>query len=247
MFRYFLHFRFLWIFIFLIHISITSTGQEEEELFFAGKWQEYKRTEGKKRKAREIELENIIMIEFMADSTGRLWYEDGKFCMGPIEIDEKGFHIDRELFDFYEINENEVNLGRNNIVHHFHRVDQFTAMGPIRKVIPDVEEGPISASKRTGKWSAYKKTDPQFKRTNFYLRDLEILEPAVDGKYPVKLSYASQSDVEKTEAIMHVEKDKMYFLIENRPIELRILKWENNELILQDGDIHYYLKDFSQD
>ena len=150
----------------------TAQTERRTSNILTGKWQEYKRTEGKRRKAQEIKFDDPLQLQFMPDSSVRIWLNNGQFYTEYYEFNNAGFHFgDRYHFTFFEVGEKEMNLGDGNLKRSFKRVDKLNK-AMIAKKVPGVERGNVqtSASFLVGKWSTYKKEDKNYSAKKYYLK-----------------------------------------------------------------------------
>jgi hypothetical protein len=211
-----------------------------------GKWQEYKRTEGKRKNLKEIALDDPLQLEFMPDSSVRIWMNDGRFFVEYYEFDRAGFHFgDRYHFSFFEVNDTEMNLGDGNVKRLFKRVDKL-AQGAIEKKMPGIERGDVQtdANFLIGKWSAYKKVDPNYSAKNYYLKDLKILEQSPNGDYAIGTYYSNIVESKSYDGTMQVQDNKLIIKVNDEVEEYQILKAEGAEITLSRNGYTLFLKNF---
>lgn len=233
--------------------SMTCTAQKRsskkstsEKSAFEGKWQEYGRKKGKKeRKAKSIQINDSMQLEFMPDSTVRIWFKKGRYYNGRYFVDRKGLHASQDfLFEDYEVSQDELTLQQGLTWHYFKKVKHLE-QGAIKKVVPVLERGPIdlSASNLTAKWSSYKKEDKAFSTKKFYMRKLVVLEQKEDGSFAVEITEANMSTALIKKGSMTVDKERLVLnLDKDETMEFSILKLDKQEMILsREGAILYFM------
>lgn len=226
--------------------SDTPEPIKTEGNVLTGKWQEYKRTIGKRRKAQNLEFDDPIQLRFMPDSSVRIWLADGKFYTEYYSFDKQGLHLgERYNFSFFEVNDQEMNLGDGKQTHYFKRVAKLKKQ-EIKKIIPGAEQGAVQtdAAFLIGKWSAYKKVDKNYSPKNYYLKDLKILEQTPNGDYAIATYYSNIVESKNYDGTMSVRDNKLIIRVHDDEEEYNIIKAEGAEITLSRNGYYLFLKNF---
>jgi len=220
---------------------------QEENNPYLGKWQEYERTY-KKRGGDFADFQDTMQLQFMPDSTVRIWYSDGRYFNELYRFGRKGIRFGEKFsYDKHWLSENELILKGDNDFQHFKRVNNLK-QGAIKKVIPGAEKGNVNLnpSHLRGVWSSYKKEDKAFSGKKYYMKTLEILEDDGRDNYKIKLSMANRADIQSFDGTMSVDQRSMRLQLKEETYVYEILKLENNEMILRRDGAIIYLKEFTR-
>ena len=111
-----------------------------------------------------------------------------------------------------------------------------------------MEEGKkdISLSTLKGKWTIYKKTDPQFNHTKFYLKSIDFKEDKGNGTYLAGVTFNNSDSVYVTDAFVYIKGTDFIISSDDETFKAKVLKSDGNELLLENGSIHYFLKQFGK-
>lgn len=246
---------------FLLFVSFGVAAQfnpmqpqkkETEGSEFTGKWQEYERAIGKKEKrAQATEITDGMQLEFMPDSTVRVWFSKGKYYNERYSVDRSELRFgDIFLFDKYYFDQKDLVLHQasTNTWHYFKGVDKLE-QGAIKKVVPGVEEGVVNTSPSNvkGIWSVYKKEDKAFSGKKLYLKTLEIVEDNGMGAYSVEAKFTNMRTAEMKKGTATISKTTLVLNLEdNETLTYNILKLDNNEMLLTSEGVVLYLKEFGR-
>jgi len=114
----------------------------------------------------------------------------------------------------------------------------------IPKRIPGVETGQrqLDWLHVQGKWTCYKKTDPDFKTQMFYLQHIKFQEEREIDGYRAQVTYTNFDSVYTAPAMISMKGYVMHIQTEKINESLSILKCVDDEMILEKGSVHYFLK-----
>lgn len=217
---------------------------------FAGKWQEYQRAQGKKkRRAQTVEITDTMQLQFMLDSNVRIWFSNGRYFNERFYNDRAGLHFgERFRFNFYEFDGDELTLrdATTNTWHSFSAVDELE-QGAIKKLRPGIEQGAvdISSANLKGTWSVYKKEDKNFSGTKFYLRTLKILE-VTEGNLTVQASQANMSTAKPNNGTGTIDESVLSLSLDSETLSYNILKLNASEMILSRDGVVLFLRNFAR-
>ncbi len=232
-------------------ISPTAPSPQVPENQLFGNWQEFKRTENKRGgKEMAIEFSDTVKLEFRSDSTVYRYYPSGKTSDVPFHVTKQNkFSMGDDIgYNKIILTKDYLLLAGDDYNSYLRRVDKFY-LAPIEKIIPGVGERKINildALFLQGSWSLYKKEDPNFSRQKVYLHSLEIGKSHADGSYDVLAAYNDAGKTISDKGILRIEDDKFILQVMNQTKEYAIFKAVDNELVLTDGDITYFLKNLSK-
>jgi hypothetical protein len=229
---------------FLLFIPILSYAQPVAGTLseIAGKWQEVSRS-GKKNK--QLSFEDTLKLEIRGDGFMLARYHKGATIIGEAELNGNRLKFEKSDFEVVEAGPEHLVLNDKQGNHHFVKIPEFTS-SPVARILPGVEQGKINLSSETlkGKWTIYKKTDPDFTSATFYLKSLDVKEDKGNQTYQCTATFNNNDSVYATEATLQVIASEMLLSGKSEKIKLNVLKSDGNELILQHGAIHYFLKQF---
>jgi len=230
--------------------SRPSKKNQSNKSVFEGKWQEYNRKKGKKeRKAKPIQIDDAMQLEFMPDSTVRIWFSKGRYYNGRYFVDGKGLHAGQDfLFEDYNVSKDKLVLQDGIKWYYFKQVTQLE-QGAIKKVVPVLERGPIdvSANNLTAKWSSYKKEDKAFSTKKFYMRKLKVKEQKEDGSFAIEMTTANMSSALIKKGTMTADKEHLILRLEkDETLQFDILKLDQQEMILSRAGAILYFMNFDR-
>jgi len=209
-----------------------------------GKWQESFRTAKKNKK---IDFTDTLRMEIRPDGFMMLRHTKGATITGQGEIRNGSLYLENTEYEIVEFANDKLVLHDNSGNHHFNRMAEFTN-SPVTKVIPGVERGRKDISLKTikGKWSCYKKTDPDFSTGKFYIKSLEFKEDKGDGLYTGTAAFNNSDSVYSNDVLITVAGKEMIISSGKETIKAEVLKSDGEEMILQSGTINYFLKQFGK-
>jgi len=207
-----------------------------------GKWQEYQRLS---KQQKPIEFTDTLRFECLTSGQTMIRFQEGVTIISEAEINQDQFKVKDITFTQVYLKQGDLYAKRNGVMHVFKPQQQFTN-APIVKKIPGANEGEIKTDQLSvvGKWSCYRKTDPSFSKTTFYIKQLDIKSiqgsdndaivslHSMDSLYYVPMSVKINS-----KSIQLKSKDL-------KTMSLEIIKSDGEEMVLQDGSVVYYFKQF---
>ncbi|HPI53578.1 MAG TPA: hypothetical protein PLU10_02735 [Chitinophagaceae bacterium] len=209
-----------------------------------GKWQEEYREE---KKGKEIDFKDTLRIEIRTDGFMMIRHTIGATLTGEATIEGKEIRLQGTDYTIADYSRKKLVLKGDAWIHHFRKADEFSS-SPVKKLIPDVEEGKkdISLSTLKGKWTIYKKTDPQFTHDKFYLKSIDFKEDKGNGTYLAAVAFNNSDSVYVTDAFVYIKGTDFIISSDDETFKAKVLKSDGNELLLENGSIHYFLKQFGK-
>ena len=209
-----------------------------------GKWEESFRTTKKNKK---IDFTDTLRMEIRPDGFMMLRHTKGATITGQGEIRNGSLYLENTESEIVEFTNNRLVLHDNSGNHHFDRMNEFTN-SPVTKVIPGVETGrkDISMSTIKGKWSCYKKTDPDFSTGKFYIKSIEFKEDKGNGLYTGTAAFNNSDSVYTRDVSIIITGKEIMINAGQETLKAEVLKSDGDEMILQSGSIHYFLKQFGK-
>ncbi len=210
----------------------------------AGKWQE----EGRfNKRDKPQHFTDTIRMEIRADGFMMIRHTVGATLTGEAEMNGKKLKLQDEKFTILEITQDKLVLNDHEGDHIFRKLPEFTN-SPVAKKMPGVEEGTkdISLSAIKGKWSCYKKTDPEFSRGKFYLRSIDFVEEKGQGAYAGTVSFNNNDSVYSADALMLIKGAGLHINTDRENFKADVVKSDGEELILRSGQVHYFMKQFGK-
>ncbi len=218
----------------------AQTGIKE----IAGKWQEGSRS---KKKDIPLDFTDTLRLEIREDGFMMVRHANGATITGEAEIKGSKLKLEHISFTIIESNMDKLVLNDNEGDHLFRKLPEFTN-APVTKRIPGADVGKKDLSNTTiqGKWSCYKKTDPEFSRRKFYLRSIDFREKAKEGVYKGSVSFNNSDSVYSVDAVLSFNDSELLMRSEKELWKADIQKSDGDELILLSGNIHYFMKQFGK-
>jgi hypothetical protein len=209
-----------------------------------GKWQEEKRT---KKKNKEIDFTDTLRMEIRPDGFMMIRHTQGPTLTGEAEMKGKKIILQDTKFIIVESSKNTLVLNDDEGNHHFKKMIEFTS-APVTKLIPGVEEGKkdISIGTLKGRWTIYKKTDPDFSRAKFYLKSIDFKEDKGNGTYEGIASFNNNDSVYSTQAFIYIKGTDLVISSDEETFKAKVMKSDGEEMILKSGTIHYFMKQFGK-
>lgn len=209
-----------------------------------GKWQEEYRTE---KKGKQIDFKDTLRMEIRTDGFMMVRHSIGATIIGEAEITENKITLQNEQFKIIDHSRKKLVFENSDGQHHFRKADEFDA-SPVKKVIPGLEEGEKDIRLQTlkGKWTIYKKTDPNFTSSTFYLKSIDFKEDKGNGTYSGLVTFNNSDSVYNTEAFIYIKGNDFIISSDDETFKAKVMKSDGSELILQNGSINYFLKQFGK-
>ena len=222
----------------------------QEEISLKGFWQEYKRTVIENRMAeRALPFTDTLKVVIREDSTTRFYDLHGRISAGRLTYKKPRYQLGNgQSFISIKRKGDELVLGNKNSFTYLKEVRGFYTkpFGP-KRTDEDKEIGELDALFLKGKWSLYKKEDPNFDRQKNYLHGLEVLENKADGSFETITYYNKANIVTKEYALSVINHNILSLHIKDKKRQdYTILKAAKSEIVLKQGEVVYYLKNLSK-
>lgn len=225
---------------------LLSTFANAQVVFkdIAGKWQEESR---EARKNQPSSFIDTMRLEIRPEGFMMVRKDVGATFFGEAEIKGKYLTIKGHDFEIQEKDENNLTLVDDSGYHYFKRVVEF-GNSPVTKVIPGKEEGikNIAIETLKGKWTCYKKMDPKFEKTKFYLKSINFKEDKGNGTYIGSTAFSSMDSIFVVDAFIYVKENNLIISTDEENFKAKVMKSNGEELILENGSITYFLKQFGK-
>ncbi len=234
------------IFFLLLLLPAFAVAQPYTYTFsdISGKWVEQTRTD---KNSDVTPFKDTLYIEIREDGFMMVRHAIGATYYGDAELVENKLSIQNDHFTI-ESNENNIlKLKKGKYTHRFVKQAEFND-SPVAKVIPGVEKGQVldNFEDLNGKWSVYKKTDPNFDRKKFYIKTLDIKEKNMKGLFSGLVTFHNMDSVYSDNATVKIQDKEISILSSDKVLKMTILKNDGEELILEHGSISYFLKRFGR-
>ncbi len=205
----------------------------------SGKWVEQTRTD---KHQEVIPFKDTLYIEIREDGFMMVRHTIGATTLGDATLIDNEISVEKEKFMIETVGKDILKLKQDKRTHRFIKQQEFQD-APVTKVIPGIEtgNGSIELNQLNGKWNCYKKTDPSFNNTKFYIKQLEIYDQLLHSMN-VDVTFQNMDTAYKAEMKIQLNQRKMILQGEGIYKALTIVKADNEEMILQDGSVHYFLK-----
>jgi hypothetical protein len=228
---------------FLCIASYLSFAQNELHKI-ASKWQELKRVD---KRNNEISFTDTMRMEIRADGFMMLRYDNGPTITGEVEWKKDELFLEEITFQVLHYDNSTLELKSKNYTHTLTKSVEFQSR-PVVKIIPGVEHGLVDLAMKTmqGKWTCYKKTDPLFDRTKFYIKSLDVKEWKASDSIRAEIVYQSNDSIYSYNATLQIKGNNVIVVNQKNEHKLEALKSDGEELILKDGNIHYFMKQFGR-
>lgn len=218
-------------------------SQRYDDHGFVGKWQEYKRLQGK----REIDISDTLKYDFYSDTIVHIYGPTGRITKSKCVRRKKSLFVDpgNNYKSFY-MRDGKMTLSKGRTTHYLQKVEKFF-LAPVKKVAPAIEGkiGELDALFFQGTWEIYKKTDPNFNRQKTYLQKMDIGESHADGTYDVKVLNNVSSKLINDAGSLSIEDKKITLSLAKQSQSYLIIEAHGDELVLEDGNVIYFLKKLS--
>lgn len=220
-------------------LPIASEAQIEFR-DIAGKWQEQSRTTSK---GKEKSFTDTLRLEIRPDGFMMIRHTVGPTLTGQAELKGQKIYLQDEKIIIVESTAEKLVLCDQEGNHVYSRLPEFTS-APVKKLVPGVEEGvkDLSPGKLIGNWSVYKKTDPAFKGSTFYLKRLIISAARENNSFSGQATYNNNDSVYNKDVLIRVNGNEALEVSGEENLRARVMKSDGDELILQSGNVHYFLK-----
>jgi hypothetical protein len=235
----------------ILMLSFSAYGQQVKKKknpnTLSGAWKETKRTN---RMRQSIPYKDTITIEF-SEGNKYFWQKLGGYGFkGSYKMDPKTLDLGMRFFEIVEKRPVKLSLKEDTIVHEFvpyKPTVPTTAPKPPRKEevykpVPDI-------NLMVGRWSAYKKISSAKPGPINYekmIKGIIINSQPVDGKLGTVLGMKDVNEAATWFVESYTAATQMLTCGGKEKRELQVLKCEGGELIIQDGDITYYFKQFNK-
>lgn len=210
----------------------------------SGKWAEQTRTD---KNSDVTPFKDTLYLEIREDGFMMVRHAIGATYYGDAELVENKLSIQNDNFTI-ESNENNIlKLKKGKYTHRFVKQTEFTD-APVTKIIPGVEKGDVldNFEDLHGKWSVYKKTDPNFDRKKFYIKTLDIKEKNMNNLFSGLVTFHNMDSVYTDNATVKIQNRELNILSSDKVLKITILKNDGEELILEHGSVSYFLKRFGR-
>lgn len=212
-----------------------------------GFWKEVKRTDSK---GTVVPYSDTLRIQFKIGNE-YLWMRPNTFqYRGTYSVNNKSLDLGMKVLQILSSNNMRLILkDEDGITYDMVRyedrsniTDNSAAQNSDRADVPVNGEGVKNYAQLRGKWDVYKRTNGGDKRPIDYTRIVRTVVVPKDGK-PGQVYAAKDMDGSPSWTIDHFDNNVLYCKGKDMR-QLRVIKCSEGELILQEGDITYFFKQF---
>lgn len=209
----------------------------------SGKWQEFKRAKEDKQ---ATNFSDTMRVE-IKDEFVLVRYNLGPTLIQHATLDGKTLQLEKETWQVIDFSPHTLVIQDKNWIHYFSKAIEF-APSPVTKKIPGREEGVVQLQSNMllGKWTCYKKTDPAFEKEKFYIKFLHLKEDKGQGLFNGTLTSQSMDSVILQPMIMQVEDNELVLKVNKEEHRYHVIKSDGEELILEQDQVTYFLKQFGK-
>ena len=229
----------------LYFMLLPLFGRAQNELLsLSGKWQEEIRTT---KKNQSLQWKDSLRLEIRSDGFMMVRHDMGATLTGEAECNGATLHLGKISFTIEEIKPDQLILSDGDGKHQFKRIPEFSN-APVKRLVPGIEQGKreINFAILKGKWTCYKKTDPDFNRAKFYLKSIDFTQDTKPQEWAATAAFNNNDSVYSKNVVVQIKGHNLIIQCQDQSLMLDILKSDGEELILQAGNIYYFLKQFSK-
>jgi len=207
----------------------------------AGKWEEAERLKKKK----SIEFTDTLRMEIREDSYMMMRYHLGPTLLGNALRKKDEIVFKNRTLEIESVSNNEFRFSDDAGIHVMKKVTEFSE-APISKKIPELEnekKSGIYQQEMLGKWTCYKKTDPEYTPAKFYVKNLQVKQKIENNLYTGTITMHNADSVYTNDCTIEIEKKQVKIRISGGA--MMMLETEmllDNEWVLLDNKTRYYLK-----
>ena len=208
-----------------------------------GSWQERARLD---KSGDFSEFTDTLRMDFAGEGLCVMRYGKEESVVGAGELNGDKFRFKGKTYTLKIQNLSEFELGEGNVRHTLKRVGQYGGeKAVLYRGSMSGDEGEVKTDEASwmGKWTCYRKTDPGFSSTKFYLKILDI--NASNG-WGGKVTWQNMDSVFTADMMVRVEGQSMELKGQDATEKFAVLKADGEEMILKRGDEVYYLKRFGK-
>lgn len=231
------------IFLLLVLCPFVSSGQYTFQKL-AGKWQEQTRTDKKKE---YLAFTDTLRMEIRPDGFMMVRHAVGATLTGEAEIKFNSIMLEQHEYEIMDFVENKLVIKDEDGIHLFSKKTEFTN-APVKKQVPGATQGEkdLSFKNLKGSWTCYKKTDPNFRFSTLYIKSIDVLEDKGNDTFTSNITFHSSDTTYSTSAFMYFKDNHILLSSEEDTQKVDVLKATTEELILQNGSVIYFLKQFGK-
>ena len=210
----------------------------------SGKWVELTRTD---KNSDVTPFKDTLYIEIREDGFMMVRHTIGATYYGDAELYENKLSIQKDVYNVEGNEDGVLKLKKGKFTHRFIKQEAFTP-SPVQKAIPGAESGVVLTEYENlnGKWTVYKKTDPEFTSGTFYIKNMDISEMNMNNVFSAQVTFHNMDSVYSTDATIKVQNKEMQLVSTDKVLKTRMLKNDGEEMILEHGSTTYFLKRFKK-
>lgn len=211
-----------------------------------GNWQERARLD---KNGDYSEFTDTLRMDFAGEGLCVMRYGKAESIVGAGELDGEKFRFKGKTYTLKIQNLSEFELRNGEVRHTLKRVGQYGGGTPKAKLyrgdMSGEEGGEVKTDEASwnGKWTCYRKTDPGFSSTKFYIKHLDI---SANNRWGGKVTWQNMDSVFTADMMVQVKGREMELKGQDATEKFSVLKADGQEMILKRGEEVYYLKRFSK-
>lgn len=230
----------------LMLIPASVWGQDEpnsENILtdVAGKWEET----GRLKKKKPTEFTDTLRMEIREDSYMMMRYHMGPTLLGNALRKKDEIVFKNRTLEIESVSNNEFRFSDDAGIHVMKKVTEFSE-APISKKNPALEneqKSGIYQQDMLGKWTCYKKTDPEYTPAKFYLKNLQVKQKIESNLYAGTITMHNADSIYTNDCAIELQKKQVNIRISGGVT--MILETEmllDNEWVFLENKTRYYLK-----
>lgn len=206
----------------------------------SGTWREVKRIKADRT---ELSFKDTIKLEFLVGNE-YIWHKQGGFIYrGTYKVEDKTLDIGMRVFTILERKGNKMILQDEAAIYEFAPYKEPAMPGAIQR---QETFAPVNnIAQMAGHWSAFKRTSDHVQQDIDYTRQLKMIDiyaTPQDGK--LGLFYAQRDADQAPSWYVESYANQTIYCGGKDRRQFKVIKCENNELIISEDGITYFMKKF---
>lgn len=226
--------------LFLLILLAPAIAYCGDKNTLSGSWKEVKRS---KEDRSAIDFKDTIKLEFLVGNE-YIWHKQGGFIYrGTYKIEDKTLDIGMRIFTILEKKSGRLILQDEAAIYEFAPYKE-----PAKDGTPKKEEvfAPVTnIGQMAGHWSAFKRTSDHVQQDIDYTRQLKMIDiyaTPQDGK--LGLFYAQRDADQAPSWYVESYANQTIYCGGKDKRQFKVIKCQDNELIIQEDGITYFMKKF---
>jgi hypothetical protein len=229
--------------LFLAAICLPIMAFSQSDTRLAGNWREVSR---KGSGNQGIDFQDTLRMEFLTGNE-YVWHKGGSFnYRGSYKINNSDLDLGMARFTIAERSNNRIVLKAEDGT--VYELEPYTAPSNTPAAKRQETPGPVNTiGQMTGNWTVYKRTSDRILEKVDYTRQIkraEILSSPKDGKWGY--FFASMDAADSPSWFVESYAKQIITLSGKGKRWFKVIKAQDNELILEENGITYFFKQFNK-